>query len=191
MTLSLSCRKDSPDYQLMPEVELDTKQDILIEKEVYSSFNGQRNSVVKCHSQVPYHSRGMHSCHVYKRSHMCRHDGAAIRVQQASPAWKKLCGTRGTMGCSSRASARWGTHQIACCQRALTNADTKYTVGALTLRTADMHCHCCHCVYMQNLCDETTSRWVAAARSTCRRGVFACQQLPGSCSLPSASSCQF
>ena len=36
----LSSRKDSHDYQLMPEVDLDTKQDLLIEKEVYSSFNG-------------------------------------------------------------------------------------------------------------------------------------------------------
>ena len=35
----LSSRKDSHDYQLMPEVDLDTKQDLLIEKEVYSSFN--------------------------------------------------------------------------------------------------------------------------------------------------------
>ena len=38
----LSSRKDSHDYQLMPEVDLDPNQDLLIEKEVYSSFNGGR-----------------------------------------------------------------------------------------------------------------------------------------------------
>ena len=43
----LSSRKDSHDYQLMPEVDLDPKQDLLIEKEVYSSFNGGRFN--SCH----------------------------------------------------------------------------------------------------------------------------------------------
>jgi hypothetical protein len=43
----LSSRKDSHDYQLMPEVDLDPNQDLLIEKEVYSSFNGGR--FISCH----------------------------------------------------------------------------------------------------------------------------------------------
>jgi hypothetical protein len=46
-------RKDSADYQLMPEVDLDTNRDKLIEKEVYSSFNGELDLLLAvCRTQA-------------------------------------------------------------------------------------------------------------------------------------------
>jgi hypothetical protein len=91
----LSSRKDSHDYQLMPEVDLDTKQDLLIEKEVYSSFNGVRLSRCLLHTQPAYikHLASLSSC-----AWQSLVEGSSCLSLQASLAWRRSFIRKGMTG---------------------------------------------------------------------------------------------